>query len=160
MSFLSWIGVKVRIVRGYAFRQTKFISGYVNFCAAQRKKSTNASDKKLWKNMANIIYGKFIGKYCDESCALSVVLFFLEDPRKRVNIAYYNSFERMEARLRNHVTSMPKIINNNLVQVSYYILLEKYFLHKVLLPAKEGHMNKPIQIGFSVLERRWALCSC
>lgn len=62
LSFLSWIGVKVRIVRGYAFRQTKFISGYVNFCAAQRKKSTNASDKKLWKNMANIIYGKFIGK--------------------------------------------------------------------------------------------------
>ena len=34
-----------------------------------------------------------------------------------MNIAYYNSFERMEARLRNHVTSMPKIINSNLVQV-------------------------------------------
>ena len=62
LSFLSLMGVKVTIVRGYAFRQTNFISGYVNFCAAQRKKSTNASDKKLWKNMANIIYGKFIGK--------------------------------------------------------------------------------------------------
>ena len=34
-----------------------------------------------------------------------------------MNIAYYNSFERMEARLRNHVTGMPKIINSNLVQV-------------------------------------------
>ena len=61
LSFLSSMGVKVSIVRGYAFRQTNFISGYVNFCAAQRKKSSNASDKKLWKNMANIIYGKFIG---------------------------------------------------------------------------------------------------
>ena len=62
LSFLSSLGVKVTLVRGYAFRQTKFISDYVNFCAAQRKKSTNTADKKLWKNMANIIYGKFIGE--------------------------------------------------------------------------------------------------
>ena len=62
LSYLSSLGVKVTLVRGYAFQQTEFISGYVNFCAAQRKKSVNSSDKKLWKNMANIIYGKFIGK--------------------------------------------------------------------------------------------------
>ena len=68
LSFLSSMGVIVNIVRGYAFRQTNFISGYVNFCAAQRKKSNNASDKKLWKNMANIIYGKFIGIFYAKLC--------------------------------------------------------------------------------------------
>ena len=61
LSYLASLGVKVTLIKGYAFRQTEFISGYVNFCSAQRKKSANAADKKLWKNMANIIYGKFIG---------------------------------------------------------------------------------------------------
>ena len=74
LSFLSSVGVKVTIVRGHAFRQTNFISGYVNFCAAQRKKSTNASDKKLWKNMANIIYGKFIGNLL---ISIVICLYFL-----------------------------------------------------------------------------------
>ena len=41
-----------------------------------------------------------------------------------MNIAYYNSFERMEARLRNHVTAMPKIINSNLVQVNAYLIMK------------------------------------
>ena len=50
-----------------------------------------------------------------------------EDPRKRMNIAYYNSFERMEARLRNHVTSMPKIINSNLVQACTHFITKITF---------------------------------
>ena len=62
LSYLASLGVKVTLIKGYAFRQTEFVSGYVKFCAAQRKKSLNSADKKLWKNMANIIYGKFIGK--------------------------------------------------------------------------------------------------
>ena len=66
LSYLASLGVKVTLIKGYAFRQTEFISGYVNFCSAQRKKSANTADKKLWKNMANIIYGKFIGKNDDE----------------------------------------------------------------------------------------------
>ena len=61
LSYLSSLGVKVTLVRGYAFRQKEFIAGYANFCASQRKKSSNAADKKLWKNMINIMYGKCIG---------------------------------------------------------------------------------------------------
>ena len=53
-----------------------------------------------------------------------MIIPLLEDPRKRLNIAYYNSFERMEARLRNHVTAMPKIINDNLVQVYAYFVVK------------------------------------
>ena len=90
-----------------------------------------------------------------------MIIPLLEDPRKRLNIAYYNSFERMEARLRNHVTAMPKIINDNLVQVDAYFVVKITFFSfllllffQVQLPAKEGRMNQPIQIGFSVLERR------
>ena len=60
--FLSQMGVEVKILRGYSFHQTNFISSYVKFCSNQRKESTNAADKDLWKLMANIIYGKFIGK--------------------------------------------------------------------------------------------------
>ena len=62
LSFLAMLGVKVKLLRGYSFYQEKFISSYVLFCAEQRKMSNNNADKKLWKNMANIIYGKFIGK--------------------------------------------------------------------------------------------------
>lgn len=42
---------------------------------------------------------------------------FIEDVTKRVNIRYFNSFDRMESCLRNHVQSMPTIINSDLVQV-------------------------------------------
>ena len=60
--FLRQMGVEVKILRGYSFHQTNFISSYVKFCSNQRKESTNAADKDLWKLMANIIYGKFIGE--------------------------------------------------------------------------------------------------
>ena len=30
---------------------------YVEFCAKQRQAATNEADKRLWKLMANIIYG-------------------------------------------------------------------------------------------------------
>ena len=58
LKFLAALGVKVTLRKGYKFRQTNFISSYVMFCAQQRKKSTNAADKKLWKDLANIIYGE------------------------------------------------------------------------------------------------------
>ena len=43
---------------------------------------------------------------------------FIEDVTKRVNIKYFNSFDKMESCLRNHVQSMPTIINSELVQVT------------------------------------------
>ena len=58
LKFLAALGVKVKLRRGYEFRQTNFISSYVEFCAQKRKESTNAADKKLWKDLANIIYGE------------------------------------------------------------------------------------------------------
>ena len=33
---------------------------YVTFCAKQRQGATNEADKRLWKLMANIIYGMYI----------------------------------------------------------------------------------------------------
>ena len=58
LAFLSVLGVKVELLRGYKFRQTSFIAEYVSMCAEQRKRSTNPADKNLWKLMANIIFGK------------------------------------------------------------------------------------------------------
>ena len=52
--------------------------------------------------MANIIFGKFI-----------------EDVKKRTDIRYYSSFEEMDATLKYHPDSAPRIINENLVQVQF-----------------------------------------
>ena len=69
LAFYAKLGVKVTIRRGYKFYQSKFISSYVKFCASKRKLAKSASDKKLWKDMANIIFGKLI-----------------EDVKKRIDI--------------------------------------------------------------------------
>ena len=55
---------------------------------------------------------------------------FIEDITRRVNIKFYNNFEGMEACLKNHVQSMPRIINENLVQV--YFLLFFYIISLLL----------------------------
>jgi hypothetical protein len=73
--------------------------------------------------MANIIFGKLI-----------------EDVKKRVDIRYYNTFEGMDACLKNHVESHPKIINENLVQVK--------------VKKREVKLDKPTHVGFTVLELR------
>jgi hypothetical protein len=61
--FYAEQGVKVTLKRGYKFRQLNFIEPYVTHCADLRKKSTNDADKKMYKDMNNIIFGKFIGKF-------------------------------------------------------------------------------------------------
>ena len=100
LAFYASLGVKVTLIRGYKFRQEKFIKSYVEFCAHRRSQTTNNSDKKLWKDMANIIFGKFI-----------------EDVRKRVNITYITDWNRMSKLLKYRTLSMPKIVNEDLVQV-------------------------------------------
>ena len=57
LKFLAALGVKIKLKRGYMFRQTKFISSYVKYCAQQRKLSTNPADKQMWKDLCNIIFG-------------------------------------------------------------------------------------------------------
>ena len=57
LTFLAKLGVKVTIKRGYKFFQEEFIKPYVTFCSKQRQAATNEADKRLWKLMANIIYG-------------------------------------------------------------------------------------------------------
>lgn len=83
----------------------------------------------------------------------------IQDVTKRVNIKYFNSFDRMESCLRNHVQSMPTIINSELVQVTIMcssLVLE--FTHnykfQVSVKQREVFLDKPIQIGFTVLEKR------
>lgn len=123
LAFYCKLGVKAKLVRGYKFHQSKFISPYVKLCAKNRKAAKSASDKKLWKDMANIIFGKLI-----------------EDVKKRSDVRYYNTFEGMDVCLKNHVESHPKIINENLVQVS--------------VKKREVKLDKPTHVGFAVLELR------
>ena len=101
LAFYSSLGVKVKLQSGYKFRQKSFIANYVNYCAKMRKLATSNFEKKMWKNMVNINYGKFI-----------------EDPRKRVHIKYLKSFEDLDATLKFHVDGSPRVINDQLVQVN------------------------------------------
>lgn len=128
LKFLAGLGVKIKLKRGYMFRQTEFISSYVKYCAQQRKMSTNPADKQMWKDLNNIIFGRVDIKYiilthylCDDCRFELENIFFLgktiEDITKRVNVKFFNTFEKMEACLKNHVESMPRVINENLVQV-------------------------------------------
>jgi hypothetical protein len=123
LAFYCKLGVKVTLRRGYKFYQSKFISSYVKFCSAKRKSAKSASDKKLWKDMANIIFGKLI-----------------EDVKKRVDIRYYNNFNALDACLKTHVDSMPKIISEDITQVN--------------VKKREVKLDKPIHVGFTVLELR------
>jgi len=126
LAFYCKLGVKVTLRRGYKFRQSKFISTYVKLCAKKRKAAKSESDKKLWKDMANIIFGKLI-----------------EDVKKRVDIRYYNNFNALDACLKNHVESMPKIINEHITQVK--------------VKKREVKLDKPIHVGFTVLELRYII---
>ena len=69
------------------------------------------------------VAGKFIEVSCPQPQHLKVFIncfdeiAMIQDVTKRVNIKYFNSFDRMESCLRNHVQSMPTIINSELVQV-------------------------------------------
>ena len=154
LSYLSSLGVKVTLVRGYAFQQTEFISGYVNFCAAQRKKSVNSSDKKLWKNMANIIYGKFIGKNHIQFFYLTKLLC-RRSPKKGqrwiLQLFWKNGGPPSYPRERNAKNHQQEPCSGE-IWLIFHCLWKNL---QVLLPMKQGLMNKPIHIGFTVLERRW-----
>ena len=47
---------------------------------------------------------------------------FLEDVGKRVDIRYFNNYDKMDKALKQNIESLPKIINDNLVQVLIKVL--------------------------------------
>ena len=52
---------------------------------------------------------------------------FLEDVGKRVDIRYFNNYDKMDKALKQNIESLPKIINDNLVQVRIKVLFLIYF---------------------------------
>ena len=137
LKFLSSLGVKIKLKRGYMFRQKKFISSYVKYCAQQRKLSTNPADKQMWKDLCNIIFGMLdirrvtFTHYLIVGCSFPKISSqiisgkTIEDVTRRVNIKFFNTVQKMEACLKNHVESMPRVINENLVQVPLYTIILK-----------------------------------
>ena len=121
LAFYCSLGVKATLIRGYKFRQSKFIAPYVNLCTSKRKEADSDFDKNIWKAMNNIVFGKVI-----------------EDITKRVDIRYYNSFEKMDSCLKSHPDAKTKIINENLVQVA--------------VKKRSMKITQPIHIGFTILE--------
>ena len=73
---------------------------------------------------------------------------FIEDITRRVNIKFYNDFEGMEACLKNHVESMPKIINENLVQVFYTDLI---YSHSCLYRWKSDRERHSLTSPFTLV---------
>ena len=71
--------------------------------------------------MANIIFGKFIEvsrySFINTYFYKSYFIYNMQDVKKRMDIRYYSSFEEMDSSLKFHPDSVPRIINENLVQV-------------------------------------------
>ena len=121
LAFYCSLGVKATLLRGYKFRQEKFIAPYVNLCTSKRKEATDDFDKDTWKRMNNIVFGKLI-----------------EDPTKRSDVRYYNTYEKMDSCLKSHVDAKVRIINENLVQA--------------VVKKRSIQISQPIHVGFAVLE--------
>ena len=121
LAFYCSLGVKATLGRGYKFRQGKFIAPYVNLCTSKRKEAADDFDKDIWKRMNNIVFGKLI-----------------EDPTKRADIRYYNTYEKMDSCLKSHMDAKVKIINENLIQAS--------------VKKRTIKIAQPIHIGFAILE--------
>ena len=86
---------------------------------------------------------------------LYIYINVLEDVTKRVDIRYFNNYEQMESLLKADVDSFPKIINENLVQVNKifnHYLNDKF---QVKVKRRSVMLDKPIHIGFTVLEIRY-----
>lgn len=84
--------------------------------------------------MANIIFGKFIevNRYTSIYTYLyKFPKYNIQDVKKRMDIRYYSSFEEMDNSLKFHPDSVPRIINENLVQVGigiFCLFLLRLFL--------------------------------
>lgn len=121
LGFYCSLGVRATLIRGYKFRQKKFIAPYVNLCTSKRKEANDDFDKDIWKRMNNIVFGKLI-----------------EDPTKRADIRYYNTYEKMDKCLKSHLDAKVRIINENLVQAA--------------VKKRSIQISQPIHVGFTVLE--------
>ena len=68
LKYILTLGVKCTVNYGYQFSQLPIFKQYIKMCQEMRKNCKSAIEKKLWKDLANIIFGKTIEnilKYTD-----------------------------------------------------------------------------------------------
>lgn len=128
--YLLSLGVKLHINYGYSFKQAPIFEAYIKMCSKNRKESTSAIMKRLWKDIANVLYGK-----CIENILNHTLTKFISSKKKFRSLM--KGLWIGGAWGRVHVENV-KILNEKLVQVS----LEK----------KNVKAENPVAIGFSVLE--------
>ena len=95
------LGMKLtKIHRVLSFTQSKFLKKYIDYCTEQRVLSKTDFSKRLFKLMANSIYGKFI-----------------ENKSKHMQVMFCTSESYVRKWINSPKFSHCKIINDNLVAV-------------------------------------------
>ena len=129
LKYILTLGVKCTVNYGYQFSQLPIFKQYIKMCQEMRKNCKSAIEKKLWKDLANIIFGKTI-----------------ENILKYTDVKYVSSASKLKTLMTGLGRGSKgvcdigtfKIINKNLVQVS--------------CKRKNIKAVNPVPIGFTVLE--------
>jgi len=122
--FLNLGGVIItKINKVIRYKQSDFLYKYVKFNSEKRAKATSDSEKDFYKLCVNAVYGKM-----------------LESVRKHSDIVFLDSTQ---------IKKFNKISNRNLIK--HVNIIDEDFC--IIQKKKNYHiLNKPIFVGFSVLE--------
>lgn len=112
-----------KIHRVLSFTQSNFLKTYIDICTQLRQKATTEFGKRLFKLFSNSVFGKFI-----------------EQTRNYLNVSFsFNDEKRTMKEISNVNFSNFKILSKNLIAI--------FKKQKSIL------LNKPLPIGFTILER-------
>ena len=105
------------------YKQSDFLKKYVEFNSSMRAKATSDSEKDFYKLCVNAVYGKM-----------------LESVRKHSEVIFLDSTQ---------IKKYDRISNRNLIK--HFNIIDENFC--IILKKKNYHiLNKPIYVGYSVLE--------
>jgi hypothetical protein len=117
-------GIKLKkIHRAISFKESEFLKSYIRTCIKLRQSSKTEMEKTVWKLMVNSVFGKT-----------------MENLRKRLKVEIVvDNQNRLERLIANpFFVTADVIINDKLVSAK--------------LRLKKIHYDRPIYVGFSILE--------
>jgi hypothetical protein len=118
-------GLKVtKIHKGISFKSSGFLGEYIDYNSNMRAHAKNDFEKDFYKLMNNAVFGKT-----------------MENLRSRVNVAFCTSEKTFKREVRKH-NFKRKLFGDD--KGNFFVGLEMH--------VKKVKLNKPIALGFSILE--------
>ena len=117
------------------FKQKDWMKPYTEFNTQKRKEATNEAEKNYFKLLNNAVYGKT-----------------LENMRKKIKIRTEKNSQDFVSHITRPTCVNWKVFENNLAAKKR----KENILNKPILKT----LNKPIYVGFTVLEiSKWKMCN-